>query len=419
MKVLIKGAKIADRNSPHHGKKANVLVERGKIRINPSKEVAVDTEIDARGMYLTPGWCDMRCWMADPGFEHKEDLASGLDAAAAGGFTAVALLPNNAPVTQSKNDINYLRKTSHPIVSVYPYGAVTCETKGEELTEMIDLHAAGAVGFTDGLQPIWHSDILMKCLQYLQKFNGLLINKAEDKYLTQFGTMHEGKQSTMLGMKGIPGLAEELMIIRDLELLRYAGGRLHFTTISSAKSVALIRAAQKEGLQVTCDMAAYQTGFLDEDLVSFDTNLKVQPPFRSNADRRALLRGLRDDVIDVIVSNHIPQDIESKKLEFDLAEFGVISLQTVAANITALSDEIDMELLLDKVSIRPREILGIEVPVIREGESADLTLFDPKAKWKLDKKTNLSKSENSPFWEKPLKGKVRLVVKGEKTVQND
>lgn len=419
MKVLIKGAKIIDKNSPHHGKKLNVLIERGKIRINPGKDVAFDTEIDARGMYLTPGWCDMRCWLADPGYEHKEDLNSGLDTAAAGGFTAIALLPNNNPVTQSKNDVNYLKRTSHPIVSVYPYAAVTLETSGEELTEMIDLHEAGAVGFTDGLQPIWHSDILMKCLQYLQKFNGLLLNKAEDKFLTQFGVMHEGKQSTMLGMKGIPDLAEELMVIRDLELLKYTGGRLHFSTISTAKSLALIRSARKEGMEVTCDMASYQTAFVDDDLVTFDTNLKVQPPFRGNADRRALLRGLKDGSIDVIVSNHIPQDVESKKLEFDLAEFGVNSLQTVAADISSLSKHVEMDVLLDKISVRPREILDIHVPVIREGESADLTLFDPNAEWNLDKKTNLSKSENSPYWGKKMKGRVRMVIKGAKTVQND
>ncbi len=418
MKVLIKGATIVDKNAPSHGKKADVLIERGKLRINPGKKATADTVIEAKGMYLTPGWCDMRCWLADPGFEHKEDLESGLDAAMAGGFTAVAALPNNAPVTQTKNDVSYFRKISHPIVSVYPYAAVTVGTKGEELTEMIDLHQAGAAGFSDGLSPIWHSDILMKCLQYLQKFNGLLINKAEDIYLTQFATMHEGKQSTMLGMKGMPGIAEELMVIRDLELLRYAGGRLHFTTISSAKTVSLLRAAKKEGLEVTCDIAAYQTCFLDQDLVSFDTNLKVQPPFREQGDRKALLRGLKEDVIDAIVSNHIPQDIESKKLEFDLAEFGIISLQTVAANLVTMAEDVPMETLLDKVSVRPREILGIEVPVIEEGAAADLTLLDPAADWTLNSRSNRSKSENSPFWMKNLKGRVKLVARGSRIHQN-
>lgn len=417
MKVLIKGARIIDRNSPLNGKKADVYVTRGKLQINP-KETSADVEINARGMYLTPGWCDMRCWLADPGYEHKEDLETGLDAAMAGGFTAVAALPNNNPVTQSKNDVRYLTRAGHSIVDVYPYGTVTLGARGEELAEMIDLHEAGAVGFTDGLNPVWHSDILMKCLQYLQKFDGLLVNLAEDKYLTQFATMHEGRQSTMLGMKGIPGIAEDLMVIRDLELLRYAGGRLHFTTISSAKTISLIRAARREGLQVTCDMAAYQTSFLDEDLVNFNSNLKVRPPFRENADRRALFRGLRDDIIDVIVSNHIPQDVESKKLEFDLAEFGMISFQTVAANLAELMEEVPVEQLLDKISIRPREILGIEVPVIRDEASADLTLFDPKAVWTFDRETNRSRSENSPYFGREMTGKVRAVIKGGQIHQN-
>ena len=284
---------------------------------------------------------------------------------------------------------------------------------------MIDLHAAGAVGFTDGLEPVWNSDILMKCLQYLQKFDGLMINKAEDRHLTRFGTMHEGKHSTMLGLKGVPGIAEELMIIRDLELLRYAGGRLHFSTISTSKSVSILRAARREGLQVTADMAAYQTCFQDKDLVNFDTNLKIQPPFRENADNRALIKGLKEDVIDVIVSNHIPQDEESKKLEFDLAEFGIISLQTVASNLVTLAEDVPMDVLLNKVSVRPREILGVEVPVIDEGETANLTLFDPSAGWKLDSETNRSKSANSPFWNQTLKGRVKAVVRGSKVHLNE
>ncbi len=414
MKLLIKGARVIDRNSEFHGKVCDVFVERGRIQVNPGGKISADREVEAKGMYLTPGWFDMRCWLADPGFEHKEDLESGLTAAMYGGFTGVAALPNNSPITQSKNDVKYLANNGHPIVTIYPYGAVTLGCKGEELTEMIDLHTAGAVGFTDGLSPVWHSDILMKALQYLQKFDGQLVNKAEDRYLTKYGTMHEGKQSTMLGMKGIPGIAEELMIMRDLELLRYAGGKIHFATISSAKSVALIKAARKEGLSVTCDMASYQTAFLDSDLVNFDANYKVQPPFREKSDRSALIRGLKEDVVDVLVSNHVPQDMENKKLEFDLAEFGIISFQTVASDIAALSNEVPVESLLDKISIRPREILGLEIPVIADDETADLTLFDPKSEWILDRQTSHSKSHNSPFWGKKLKGRVQLVVKGAK-----
>lgn len=412
MKLTIKGATIIDRNSRHHGKKRDIVLDRGKINVETGKSAGGDEVIEARGMYLTPGWCDMRSWLADPGFEHKEDLSSGLDAAMAGGFTAVAVLPNNEPVTQTKNDIAYLNKYSHPITEVLPYAAVTRNTEGTELTEMIDLHAAGAVAFTDGIQPIWHSDILLKSLQYLQKFNGLLINIAEDRNLNHFGAMHEGVQSTMLGLKGMPAIAEELMIRRDVELLKYAGGRIHFTTVSTAGSVRLIKAARKKGLNVTCDMAVYQCLFDDEALAGFDTVLKVKPPFRGKKDRNALIKALQEDTIDVLVSNHIPQDEESKKLEFDLADFGMISLQTVAANLVSLADKVPMEQLLDKVSVRPRELLQTGVPVIEDGEPINLTLFDPQAEWILDAETNYSKSVNSPFWKNTLKGRVVLTARG-------
>ena len=224
--------------------------------------------------------------------------------------------------------------------------------------------------------------------------------------------MHEGVQSTMLGMKGMPSLAEALMISRDLDLLKYAGGKLHFAQISTQEGLSLIRAAKRAGLQVTCDMAAYQTAFTDDDLADFDTNLKVNPPFRSNADRRALIRGLKDDSIDVIFSGDIPEDEECKKLEFELADFGITGLRTVAPMISALSKDVPLAQLLDKVSVRPREILKLPKAVIDEGEAADLTLFDPSHKWLFNAGSSKSASRNSPFWGKQLEGRVIAVVKG-------
>ena len=274
---------------------------------------------------------------------------------------------------------------------------------------MIDLHHAGAVAFSDGIHPIWHTDILLKSLQYLQKFNGLLINLPEDTRLNLFGTMNEGVNSTMLGMKGMPKLSEALIVQRDLELSQYAGGRLHFTNISSERSVAMIKAAKKRGLEVSCDIAAFQTAFDDSALSGFDTNFKVNPPFREKKDNKALIKGLQEGTIDVIVSSHIPQDEESKKLEFDLADFGIISLQTVAHNLSVLSDSVDMELLIKAVSHNPRKLLHLPVPAIKEGEHANLTLFDPAHEWVLDSKSNKSRSKNSPFWSKTIKGKAVAV----------
>lgn len=237
MDILIKSVRVIDQKSAYHNKEVDVLVSKGKIKKIGKIEASSAKTIEAKGMILSVGWFDMRANFCDPGLEYKEDLFSGMEAASAGGFTGVALLPNTKPVIQSKNDIKYIyARTAENIVDVYPMGAVTIDTKGEDFTEMIDLHEAGAIAFTDGEQPLWQSDILLKSLQYLEKFKGLLINKPEEKRLNMFGHMNEGVNSTSLGMKGMPKLGEELMINRDLSLLEYAGGRLHLSQLSTAES---------------------------------------------------------------------------------------------------------------------------------------------------------------------------------------
>ncbi|MCL4161252.1 UNVERIFIED_CONTAM: hypothetical protein GTU68_031419, partial [Idotea baltica] len=278
---------------------------------------------------VSMGWFDMRANFNDPGYEHKEELNSGLKAAAVGGFTSVALLPNTNPCIETKNDVGYLMsKNQSSVTQIYPLGAVTKGCKGEDFTEILDMHAAGAVAFTDGENPIWNTDILLKTLQYLQKFDGLLMNRPEDTYLTAFGTMNEGITSTLLGLKGMPGLAEEIMVNRDIELLKYAGGRIHFSNVSTAHALRQIAKAKKKGLNVTCDVAAHNLIFDDSVLSDYDTNYKVNPPLRNKRDLKALERGLNSMNIDVIVTAHSPQDEESKKLEFDHADFGMLGLQT-------------------------------------------------------------------------------------------
>lgn len=416
MKITIKGAKILAPGSSHHGKTVDVTIDKGKIAKIGKASSGNERVIDANGMYLTIGWFDMRSWFADPGYEHKEDMDSGLEAAAAGGFTGVAVLPNTSPVIDSKNDINYIKSyNGRYVTSIYPYGAVSKNCEGEELTEMTDLHTAGAVGFTDGLKPVWHPDIILKVLQYLQPFNGLAINKAEDKWLNMFGQMHEGHVSTMLGMKGMPALGEELMISRDLDILRYSGGKLHFSVISTEGAVELIKNAKKEGLKVTCDVASYQPLLKDDSLVDYEANFKVNPPLRDNNHNKKLLKGLKEGVIDVIVSNHVPQDIESKHLEFDLAEFGIISLQTVAANLVELNKHIEWDTLIEKITTNPRNLLNIPVPVIEEGMEAELTLFDTDKAWIPDEKNIFSKSYNSPYLGKTITGKVKAVFNNGKS----
>jgi dihydroorotase len=423
MSILLKSARIIEPSSGFHLQRVNVLLnDEGIIEKIDLKDMSADRVIQSNDLHVSAGWFDMRVDFCDPGYEHKEDLTSGAEAAAAGGFTAVALLPNTNPCIQSKNEISYLQKNnSKQLVQIYPYGAITRDCKGEDLTEMLDMHYAGAVAFTDGKKPIWNTDILVKTLQYLQKFDGLLINKPEDTYLTAFGVMNEGYISTILGMKGMPKLAEEIMIARDLRLLEYAGGKIHFANVSSAESVRLIRNARKKGMKVTCDVAAYNLHFDDSQLLKYDTNYKVDPPLREEKDLRALDRGIREDVIDAISSSHIPQDEECKKLEFDLADYGMLGLQTLFPIIVARcgDDKESLVKYLEKITKGPRNILGLSLPQIEVGAPADVTIFDPTLIWTYSHELHKSKSHNSPFFGKRLKGKVLGVIREKYAIIHD
>ena len=411
MKILIQSAKIFCPASPFHLKKRNVLINNGRIIEITEKNAAADKVVEAEDMWLTTGWLDLGTAVGDPGTEHREDLSSLAKAAAAGGFTEVAVWPNTHPTVQTKNEVSYLTQGNDSrLVQVHAMAAVTRGCKGEELTEMIDLHTAGAVAFSDGLHPIWHTDIFLKALQYLQRFDGLLIDHPEDIWLNKFGQMHEGVQSTMLGLKGMPRIAEEVAVGKHLELLAYAGGRLHFSRLSTARAVDMVRAAKKKGLNVSADVTGYQALLDDSALRDFDTNYKVNPPLREKADQEALIKGLKDGTIDVLTSGHLPQDDESKMLEFDLAEPGIINLQTFAAQLNQLSQAVEWEDLWPKVTDRPRQLLGFELPVIDVEVKANLTLFDPNCEWVFSEQQNLSKSKNSPWLGKPLLGKVRGVV---------
>ncbi len=409
MKILLQAAQIIDRSSPFHQKVKNVMITNGRIAEIGDKNYAADRVIKAEGMMLTIGWFDLGTSVGDPGLEHKEDLESAGRAAAAGGFTEIAVLPNTSPCVQTKNEVSYITGgNANRLVQIYALASVTRNNKGEELTEMIDLHEAGAVAFTDGLKPIWHTDIFLKSLQYLQKFGGLLIDHPEDIWLNMFGQMHEGINSTKLGLKGMPRIAEDIAVGKNLELLGYAGGRLHFSRISSAKAVDMIRQAKKK-LAVTCDVTVYQPLLDDSLLIDFDTNYKVNPPLREKADADALIKALKDGTIDVLCSGHTPHEDESKSLEFDLADPGIINLQTFAANLVALSQSLDWDLLLEKVTVNPRKLLQLEVPRIEPETRANLTLLDPNHVWTFDEKTNFSKSKNSPWLGRQITGKAIAV----------
>jgi dihydroorotase len=415
MKVLIQSAKIVSPGSPYHLKRKNVVISGGRITEIGDKIYSADRVIEADGMLLSIGWMDLGAFVGDPGLEHKEDLLSLTKAAAAGGFTEVVLLPNTQPAVQSKNEISYITQANTTrLVQLHAMAAVTKNCKGEELTEMIDLHEAGAVAFTDGLKSLVHTDLFLKSLQYIQKFDGLLIDHSEDHWLNLFGQMHEGENSTSLGLKGMPRIAEEIAVRKNLELLEYAGGRLHLSRISTGRTVDLIRSAKKKGMKVSCDVVGYQPLLDDSYLEDFDTNYKLNPPLREKIDNDALIKGLKDGTIDALSSGHLPQDDESKLLEFDHADFGITNLQTFASQLTQLCKWVDVEDLIAKVTTAPRLILQLPVPVIEVDEKANLTLFDPNREWRLDEKTNFSKSKNSPWWGQELKGKAVAVFNNNK-----
>ena len=418
MDVLLKKAKIYQSGSELDLKQKDILVQNGKI-------TAIEDEINEKSypeyivitspnLCVSAGWLDMSVALTDPGFEHKEDLISLQNSALAGGFIGIMTLPNSKPTVQSKESVKYLTgfSKSSPL-DIYPSAAITKNCEGKDFTEMIDLHQAGAIAFTDGQNPLSNADIFLKTLQYLSQFNGLLINKPEDKHLAMFGLVHEGLISTTLGMKGIPALAEEMMILRDLELLQYAFSNeeipvssvLHFNTISSARSVEIIREAKIKKLPISCSVAAHQLVFTDESVAGFDSNYKVKPPFRSENDRLALIEAVKDGTIDVIVSDHCPQDEESKNLEFDLADFGVIGLETLFSSVVHFTD-IPLEILIRCISQNPRKLLKLKKSSIEIGETASLSLFDPSLKTDFSLEKMISKSKNSPFINKTLQGKV-------------
>lgn len=429
MRILLKSVKIVDSSSEFNGQTKDMLIENGIIQqIADNIESTADQTISGENLHVSAGWIDMRVSPKDPGYESKEDLNSLSAAAMTGGFTEIVTLPNTKPVVQTKEAIAYVKNFAlSQLINIYPTGAVTRNCEGKDFTEMLDLHQAGAVAFTDGDHTLWNADILLKTLQYLAPIDSLLMNRPEEPSMTIFGQMHEGIESTLLGMKGIPSTAEELMLMRDLKLLEYYLGKnfspkenscLHFSTISTKVGVELIRQAKAKGLPVSCDIAAHQLAFTDADLKDFETNFKVNPPFRSQEDIEALQQGLADGTIDVIVSDHNPQDEESKNLEFDMADFGVIGLET-AFSVANTYSNLSIDKIIENLTVSPRKLLRIENVSIKEGNYANLSIFDPNQEWVYESKNIQSKSKNSPFIDKKLTGKAKAVInKGKIFINN-
>ncbi len=416
--LLIKNVTVLDPRSKHHGKKRDIHIRNGKIESIKTKiDLPKVKVLDATGAMVSIGWLDVGVQTGDPGFEHREDLRTVSAAAAAGGYTGIACWPNTSPTIHSKSEVLYLKNNAkNNLVDLFPIGAVSQNCEGIDITEMYDMHHAGAVAFSDGKKAIQNSGLMMRALQYVKAFNGTVMNHPHNSDIAGNGQMHEGKNSTSLGMKGIPRLAEELMVQRDIYLVEYTDSKLHLSNISSENSETLIAAAKQRKLKITSSTSILNLIFSDEKLTDFDTQFKVTPPLREASDIKALQKGLKNGTIDIITSNHRPVEEEGKNLEFFNADFGALGLQTTYALYnTHLSKVINVESFVEKVAIRPRQLLNIDLPEIEEGAEANLTIFDPNYEWTFSKKDILSKSKNSPIIGMALKGKVLGVVNNGKS----
>jgi len=406
MNVLIKSAVIVDQNSKHHLKKRDVLIEKGIITKIASKidETPKTKIISLKNLHISCGWFDTSVSFGEPGYEERETIENGLATAAQSGFTAAAVNPNTNPKVDNKSAVQFLiNKANGHATDLHPIGNLTKNAEGKDLAELYDMQNFGAIAFGDYNKPIANANLLKIGLQYAQNFDGLVLSFPQDNSIARDGLANEGENSTLLGLKGIPTLAEELQISRDLFLLEYTGGKLHIPTISTATSVKLIKDAKKKGLNVSCSVAAHHLVLIDNELHEFNGNTKVTPPLRTKKDSKALQKGIADGTIDIITSDHNPIDVEHKKVEFSRAKFGSIGMESLFG---ALNKQIDLEQLIQALTENPRRVFGLESTSISEGESANITLFNPDTESTFTEKDILSTSKNSIFLNKKMQGEV-------------
>ncbi|MCS7004110.1 MAG: dihydroorotase [Cytophagales bacterium] len=412
MRLLLKNALIVDlseQNFLHQ----DILIEDCIIRRISPHIVERDVQvIQSSDLCVSAGWVDMSARLCEPGFEHIDTIETLCQSAKAGGFTQVVVLPNTSPPLQSKAAIEFVKKSSQNFgVELLPTACATFNAAGEEMCELYDLHRAGAVAFTDGIRALNHPEVIKNILLYIKPFGGLFINRPEERALTRFGQMHEGAISTQLGMNGIPEIAETLPLMRDIALVEYTKGKIHFSGISTQNGVQILRQAKAKGLPITADVYVHNLCFTDEALTTFDTNFKLNPPLRTESDRISLWEGIADGTIDAIASGHFPQDIESKRLEFDFAEFGALSLESCFGALLAYKPSwISWQVIVEKLTSGPRKILNLPSPKIAENQPANLTVFDKSFSWQFNLENIFSKSKNSPYIGKNLVGKPLFTV---------
>ncbi|MCE2495676.1 MAG: dihydroorotase [Flavobacteriales bacterium] len=417
MKIMLRSVQVIDPQSPWNGKSVDVELKNGRVSAIDKKLQLLDgfKEIKAKGQCLSPGWFDLHADFAEPGNEWREDISTGAEAAARGGFTGVALSPLTDPVIDNKAGVEYFtRRSDDTVVELFPKGTLTVGARGEQMAELFDMHRSGAVAFTDDTHAVQNPNLIKLGLLYTRDFNGIVMSFPHEPNICGKGVMNEGENSTYLGLKGMPKMAEEIMVQREIDLAEYTGGRLHLRTITTARSVELIRRAKDRGFNITADVSVAHLLFSDGELREYDTRWKVMPPLREDSDRRALLQGLRDGTIDAVSTDHSPQDIETKKCEFDLASFGMIALQTA---YPLLKQNLSDEEIVRYLGVQSRQVIGMEAPVIDIDNEINFTLFDPAAKWTWTENEAASKSKNSPLFGREFSGKVVGVFRGKHSVQ--
>jgi len=420
--ILIRNAKVVDPKSPYHHQHIDIFIKNGSIRIiAPAYSLPVTTNtqlIEYEGLHVSPGWVDIGVHLCDPGSEWKENIYDLNMAAARGGFTHILCYPNTHPPIDNSQYIQSLKsRTQHLAVSFLLSGCISHHAAGKELAEMFDMKQAGAIAFSDGVQNIQSSGLMLRAMQYLQAFDGLLITYPTDKELTEYGQMNEGPVANYLGIPGIPEIAELIGINRTLTLHSYNPIRLLLQPISSPQALAALTQANDSSIAV--GIASYHIALEDSIIESFNSNYKVNPPLRNAEQAEALRVAIQQKQVDILISGHHAQGIEEKKTSFAQAEEGMLNLQTsfaLAHENLVEKGYISLSDLIRLMSIRPREILGLSIPSVNEGEEADLTLFNPNQEWTLTKEMVQSRAKNSPFFQQKRKGKPLGIVRGKQSI---
>ena len=424
MSLLIKNGRIID---PANGRDevADLRIEEGKVAaIGRNLRAAADEEIDASGKVVAPGFIDMHVHLREPGREDKESIASGTRAAAAGGFTAVCPMPNTTPVCDTAQGLQFLlsRAEANAVVHILPVAAVTQGQGGEAITEFGDLVYYGAVAFSDDGHPIMNAEIMRRALEYTSMFDVPILDHCEDLNLSEEGQMRAGAMATKLGLKGIPDAANSSQVARDIDLARYTGGRVHICHVSVKQSVDYIRTAKADGVNVTCEATPHNLTLTDQALETYDTNFKMKPPLGSETDRRALIEGLRDGTIDCVATDHAPHTDMEKDQVFAEAPFGVIGMETafpVLYTDLVLKNEIDLVLLIERMTVAPARILRLDKGTLSVGSDADVTILDLDSERTVDPSKVHSRSHNCPFNGRRLKGwPIATVVGGRLVFRN-